>query len=58
MIDKIKKLIPLKLKILIRNKITLIKYRGNNYKCPICNFGVKPFLPIGFDLEVIQEKEL
>ena len=58
MIDKLKKLVPSRFKILIRDKINLIKYHGNNYQCPICNFNVKEFLPIGFDLEVIKEKEI
>tara|TARA_B100000003_G_scaffold201266_1_gene209131 strand:- start:214 stop:975 length:762 start_codon:yes stop_codon:yes gene_type:complete len=42
----------------IKDKINVIKYRGSNYECPICSFGVKQFLPFGRDLEVIKEKEI
>ena len=58
MINKIKKLIPSSFKILIKNKINVIKYRGNKYQCPLCNYGCKQFLPIGLDYEVIKEKKI
>ena len=58
MIYFIKKLIPSSFKIFIRNKIDVIKYRGDKYQCPICNYRCKQFLTIGLDLEVIKDKKI
>jgi len=38
--------------------INLVKYFGFNYRCPICNYYCKEFLPFGIELDVIVKKEI
>lgn len=33
-------------------------FKGNTYKCPVCNKEFRKMLPGGFDLEVIKQKEI
>jgi|FLOH01.1.fsa_nt_gi SAM-dependent methyltransferase len=33
-------------------------YIGNTYRCPICEHSFRSMLPVGFDLEVIKEKNI
>ena len=61
MIDKVKKIIPIKLGHSVKKALLFIRgmyYKGNNYYCPICGGYFRKFLPGGFDLPVIKEMQI
>jgi SAM-dependent methyltransferase len=59
--NNVKKIIPLNAGYLLKSvwlKYQALKYRGNNYYCPLCGKSYRTFLPGGFDLPVIKEKNI
>ena len=59
--SKIKKIIPVQVGNFAKSVFLSFRgvyYRGNNYYCPVCNKSYRKFLPGGFDLPVIKEKEI
>jgi SAM-dependent methyltransferase len=50
----IKKFIP----ITLIHKIKSILYYGDRYFCPLCNYSSKDLKKIGFDIEVLRQKEV
>jgi SAM-dependent methyltransferase len=57
----IKNILPGKLLRIIKGNYLTIRglyYYGHKFKCPVCNHSFRKMLPGGFDLKVIQEKEI
>lgn len=54
MTKKIKALIPGKL----RKALRLLLHKGDNYRCPFCNYSSKDLSITGKDIQVIKEKQI
>ncbi|MDG0974473.1 MAG: class I SAM-dependent methyltransferase [Crocinitomicaceae bacterium] len=54
MIDKIKKIIPNRLK----KQIRLMLHKGDKYICPFCNYSSRDLSIIGIDIPILIEKQV
>lgn len=54
----LKKLVPERYQAGLKYSALRIKYRGKKYYCPVCRSQTRLQWPLGFEFEVIREKEI